>query len=458
MHHWDVIVVGAGAAGLLAAARAAELGRRALLLEKNPRPGVKILMSGGTRCNLTHQATAREIVEAFGRPGKFLHSALAELAPQGVVDLIEAEGVATKVEAHGKIFPASDRAADVLHALLRIAERSGVQWALNEPARRLSRSPDGRFRITTSRRTLEAERLIVTTGGQSYPACGTSGDAYAWMAAWGHRLATPRPALTPIRVADAWPRSLRGVSLPDVAVRVIASGESRPLAARRGAVLFAHFGLSGPAVLDVSRAVSLAARPGDLKIQCNFVPAQSSESLRQDWRQAAQRDGRRTVLQHLSLLVPRRLAEALLAICQTPSLRRLAEWSQSEQSAMQEAMQACQLSVTGVLGFSKAEVTAGGVDLKDVDSRTMESRQVAGLYLGRRTARPGRTHRRLQFPSSLQHRRTGRPRGRRSQRDDPLCDAVAGVARCRKMSPQAPSQEFLRPRSRCCPQGRPPAD
>src|SRR5687768_2966383 len=172
---WDVVVAGAGAAGLMAAINAAEHGRRVLLLEKNRKPGVKVLMSGGTRCNLTHATDDRGIVEAFGPPGRFLHSALAALGVEATVDLFEAEGVATKVEETGKVFPVSNRALDVLDALLRRLERSGATLALQEPLRELTPAEDG-FTLTTSNRVLRVPRLILTTGGQSYPGCGTTGD------------------------------------------------------------------------------------------------------------------------------------------------------------------------------------------------------------------------------------------------------------------------------------------
>src|SRR5215470_665730 len=176
---WDVIVLGAGAAGLMAALRAAERERRTLLLEKNRKPGIKILMSGGTRCNLTHATDNRGIVAAFGPPGKFLHSALAALGVQQTIDLFETEGVATKVEETGKIFPVSNRAADVLDALLRRLHRSGAELALDEPVLDISRADAG-FTLTTPGRLITASRVIVTTGGQSYPGSGTTGDGYGF--------------------------------------------------------------------------------------------------------------------------------------------------------------------------------------------------------------------------------------------------------------------------------------
>src|SRR4051812_20380147 len=159
---WDVVVIGAGAAGLVAAARAAERGRRTLLLEKNRKPGVKILMSGGTRCNITHATDNRGIVEAYGPPGRFLHAALAALSVQDTIDLFEAEGVATKVEETGKVFPVSNKATDVLAALLRRLERSGAVLALAEPVRDLRRTDTG-FTLTTPGRVLTAGRVILTS-------------------------------------------------------------------------------------------------------------------------------------------------------------------------------------------------------------------------------------------------------------------------------------------------------
>src|SRR3954463_7345254 len=166
---WDAIIAGAGAAGLMAAIHAAERGRRVLLLEKGKKPGVKILMSGGTRCNITHDCDARGIVEAFGSNGKVLHSALAYLGPRETVSFFNDAGVATKVEETGKVFPVSNRALDVLDALLKRLARSGATLALNEPVQDITLSADDGFRVVTSSRTLTGEHVLITSGGKSYP-------------------------------------------------------------------------------------------------------------------------------------------------------------------------------------------------------------------------------------------------------------------------------------------------
>lgn len=389
---WDVIVIGAGAAGLVAAARAAELGRRVLVLEKNTKPGVKILMSGGTRCNITHATDSRGIVRAFGRAGSFLHSALASLSPDAVVAMIEAEGVPTKVEPTGKVFPASDRALDVLNALRRRLDRSGATLVLAEPVLEVAReevSEEFAFAIRTSQRTLTATSVVLTTGGQSYPGCGTTGDGYKWARALGHTIVTPRPSLVPLTIRADWAKSLRGVTLPDVGLHVAAlpeaasSGDPLPDAPppRRDALLFAHFGLSGPGPLNVSRVVACHPQPRSLALACDFLPDTSDALLEQELRAAAARSGKRHVAAVLAQWLPRRLVDALLTQAGLPADRSAAELSRQERAELIRSVKRQLVPLTGTLGFEKAEVTTGGISLHEVDSRTMQSKRVPGLYL-----------------------------------------------------------------------------
>jgi len=374
-----VIIAGAGAAGLLAAARSAEQGRSTLLLEKNRKPGVKILMSGGTRCNLTHATDNRGIVEAFGPPGRFLHSALAALSVDETVALFEAEGVATKVEETGKIFPVSNKAVDVLNALLRRLTRSGATLALGEPLLDLERREQG-FVVSTSSRTLTARRLILTPGGKSYPGSGTTGDGYDFAARFGHTLVPPRPALVPVTVAAPWVADLRGITLPDVTVRVLTEAE-RVLASRRGSLLFAHFGLSGPVILDVSRVVSGHPQPQALVLEVDVLPADKEPELDESLRQESAASGRKQLAVVLSDRLPRRLCETLLVLAELPVDRKAAALSRAERTRLVQTIKHLRLSITGTLGFGKAEVTAGGVALEEVDSRTMRSKLVPELFI-----------------------------------------------------------------------------
>ena len=252
----DVVVVGAGAAGLFAAHAAAAAGCRVLVLEKNRKIGVKILISGGSRCNLTHDCSFREVATAFGNAERFLLSALGQLTPQMVVELIERLGVSTYVEAHtGKVFPVSDRALDVRDALHRRAVEAGAEFLCHCPLRELRKS-DGLFQLVTDRQTFSARTVILTSGGLSYPGCGTTGDGYPWARHFGHRIVTPHPALTPLVSQAAWVHQLSGIALEDTLVTALGPQEA-PLGSARTATLFTHFGLSGPAPMDVSRFVTL---------------------------------------------------------------------------------------------------------------------------------------------------------------------------------------------------------
>lgn len=375
---WDVVVIGAGAAGLLAATRAAERGRHTLLLEKNRRPGVKILMSGGTRCNLTHSTDDRGIVEAFGPAGRFLHSPLASLSVQDTIDLFESEGVATKVEETGKVFPVSNRAADVLDALLRRLERSGAVLALGEPVLGIEKIDPG-FTITTAARAVSAGRVILTSGGQSYPGSGTTGDGYAFAARLSHTIIPPRPALAPLTTSAPWVPTLRGVTVADAAVRIMEGG--RLLASRRGSLLFAHFGLSGPVVLDVSRVVSGHERPGELHVEIDLLPTTTEADLDDELRREATTSGRKQLAGVLAHHLPRRLAETILTLAGLSMDRKAAALPRSDRAKLVERVKHLEVPVTGTLGFKKAEVTAGGVNLAEVDSRTMQSKRVPGLYI-----------------------------------------------------------------------------
>ncbi|HEX3152036.1 MAG TPA: NAD(P)/FAD-dependent oxidoreductase [Gemmataceae bacterium] len=375
---WDVVVIGAGAAGLMAAIHAAERGRRTLLLEKNRKPGVKILMSGGTRCNITHDCDNRGIVQAYGAPGKFLHSALAALSVQQTIAFFEAEGVATKIEETGKVFPVSNKAIDVLDALLRRLKRSGATLALEQPVSDIRKAHDC-FEVQTARQIASCPRVILTSGGQSYPGSGTRGDGYAWAQRFGHTIVATRPALVPVTVRAEWIAELRGVTLADVGIQVIDRG--KPIAARRGGFLFAHFGLSGPAPLDVSKAISTHDDPQSLELELDFLPALPEQEFDEFLRNESLASGKKQLAVVMSERLPRRLCDALLNLCEQPLDRRATGLSKVDRQKLVQCVKRLRVPVQGTLGFEKAEVTTGGVSLDEVDSRTMESKLAPGFHL-----------------------------------------------------------------------------
>ena len=377
-YDWDAVVVGAGAAGLMAAAIAAERGRRVLLLEKGRKPGVKILMSGGTRCNITHDCDDRGIIAAFGPNGKFLHSALAHFGVRDTIAFFNGEGVATKVEETGKVFPVSDRAVDVLDALLRRLGRSGAILSVGEPVRGVVPLAGGGFRVGTDRREVTAEHVAVTTGGRSYPGCGTTGDGYAFATGLGHTVTATRPALVPLTVRADWVADLRGVTLPDIGLKVVDDGKA--LASRRGSLLFAHFGLTGPAPLDVSRAVSGHPAPDRLCLEADFLPGETELAFDEFVRTETAASGKKLLAVVLAEKLTRRVCDQLLAACGLPADRKAAALSKPDRLKLVAAAKRLRVPVRGTLGFEKAEVTAGGVTLAEVDSRTLRSKLVPGLF------------------------------------------------------------------------------
>lgn len=381
--HCQVLILGAGAAGMMAAIRSAERGRQTILLEKNSKPGVKILMSGGTRCNLTHNTDAAGIVEAFGRPGRFLHSALAAFSPTNVVEFFNNVGVATKVEETGKVFPVSNRALDVQRALRGRVESSGCELRLGEAAESISHS-DGRFRVTTPDGIYFAESLVVTTGGKSYPGCGTTGDGYSWAESFGHTIVTTHPALVPITVAAGWATALQGITVPNVHLRIIdkriENKRKQIMEQHKGSTLFTHFGLSGPTPMNVSRAITRHPTPRDLVVSCDFLPNSTGASLENHWQQLGQSEGSQRVSKELSQHLPARLVAALLEQANLPADQRFADLSRTSRSELVSSAKSATMPVLGTRGYKKAEVTAGGVQLKEVDSRTMESKIVPGLH------------------------------------------------------------------------------
>jgi predicted Rossmann fold flavoprotein len=389
----------------LAAARAAERGARVLLLEKNRRPGVKILMSGGTRCNITNargmrrldvvsgpidpaydpalSVGIRAIEQAFGPGGAFLRPALRALDVDATVKLFEEAGVATKVEAGGKIFPVSDRATDVLDALVRRLECSGARvWCTSaalaiEPIDRPAGGGAG-FLVRLAGRAVSTSRVIVCVGGRSYPGCGTTGDGYVIARRFGHTIIDPRPALVPLDAGAEWVAGLKGLSVADAAASV-RDPDHGVIGRRREGVLFTHFGLSGPAILDVSRFVARSDCASRLTLRLDLVPEESQEELDRGL-QAACRQGRRPPASLLPSALPRRLGECLVAVAGIPSDRMSPDLSRDERRRLISAIKDLNLPIRGTLGFPKAEVTSGGVSLDQVDPGTLESRMRPGLH------------------------------------------------------------------------------
>jgi len=387
----NIVIVGAGAAGLMAAASAAGACRdqsvacRVVVLEKNRKAGVKILMSGGTRCNITHDCGPDRIMEAFGRGGSFLRQSLAMLPPDEVVRLFNSLGVATQVESTGKVFPTSNRALDVRDSLLRYAIEAGAEVKLESIVKGIERDGDG-FVVRMEDGDLRADKLIITSGGRSYPGCGTIGEGYVWMKSLGHSITPTRPALVPLVGGEAWMHEISGVTLEKVGASVWSVPETgqkadkRPLLTRTGGFLFTHIGYSGPTAMDVSGLITGAGEPTKTRLTLDLVPDIQSSSIESWFDESRRRDGKRKVVAAIAEWVPKRLADAITHDAGVNDCS-FAELPRAAMMKLTSNLKQLPLPVTGTRGFEKAEVTAGGVSLREVDPRTMQSRLVNNLFI-----------------------------------------------------------------------------
>lgn len=377
---WDLIVVGGGAAGLWAAGTAAERGKKVLVLEKNRKPGVKILMSGGTRCNITHHCDVEGIIEAFGQQGRFLKPALYELPPSAVVQEVNRLGVATKVEDTGKVFPVSDRAIDVRDALLKRLHSAGARLDPGVAVLDVRPSQAKGWSVQIEAEQLQTEKVLLCSGGLSYAGCGTTGDGYVWAKQAGHTLLDTSPALTPLLSPAAWAHELTGVTLPDVEARVVIVDQKSkdPRMSSRGGFLWTHFGCSGPVPMNVSRFVSASAEPHKSILMMDLVPRIAESELAA--RLTASTAGRRSVGVVLQQYVPRQLAACLLRRAKLQESVTLSELPRVARLQLLEDLKRLRLPLSGTRGYPKAEVTRGGVKTREVNPHTLESRIAAGLF------------------------------------------------------------------------------
>ena len=419
----SVIVVGAGAAGLTAALRAAEAGARVTLLNAHPKIGLKILMSGGTRCNVTHQHVDER--DYHGGSRHFVRRILNAFTADEARAWIESLGAGLKLEPTGKFFPVTDDAHSVLDALLGACERAGVTIVAGARVVRIERAGASgervageaageqavgeaggalrpRFRLGIQRVRdsaafgpevaavgerhwplpaaapddwMEADAVVLATGGLSFPRTGSDGTGYALAESLGHTIVPTVPALTPLAASDPWCARLQGLTL-DVELTLRVAG--RREAITRGSFLFTHFGYSGPAALDLSRHWHYAG--GERAVSASFLPGERPETLREAWLEAA-RDPHLGVRKHLGSRLPDRLVVALCEECGVAPATAPAQVERGRREALLSLVTARALPVTGTLGYEKAEVTAGGVTLSEVDPATLESRKAPGVYL-----------------------------------------------------------------------------
>lgn len=371
---WPVCVVGAGAAGLMAAITAARNGASVLLLDTREKFGAKIIMSGGTRCNLTN----REVSEkdyATSEPNIVRAILRSYTSTQALIFFKEIGVEVAEEPGIGKFFPVMESGQFVLEMLIKEALRIGVTI---EAPRKVTTIEPG-FRVAGEGFEYQAQKVILTTGGLSFPSTGSDGTGDAIVQKLGHTILFREPSLTPLVTADEDWKKLTGISL-ETKLTFIENG--KPLKSFQGSFLFTHFGFSGPVVLNISRFWICSNLENKRQIIANFLPALSEEKMRKEIVQGHFLFPKQTIKGYLNQKkLPDRFVETLLSKCQVITGIQLCDLMKTERERILKELFHHELSVTGDKGYAKAEVTAGGVDLREIKKETMESRKVPGLYL-----------------------------------------------------------------------------
>ncbi len=365
----EVCIVGAGAAGLWAAAACAKQRVSTLVLEKTRRTGTKILSSGGSRCNLTTMLGPSEAAKHFGAGKNFIKPAFQALPPRAARAHFESLGVRTKEEPEfDKVFPASDSAREVRDALLDDALRAGAKIRLETPVSGVEQTEDGWAVHVPGGRVL-CRKLLICTGGKSYPKSGTTGDAYPWFSSLGLKLVDPVPALVPLTSPAPWVHELSGIAV-DGELCIGARRRLRP-------VLFTHKGISGPAAMDLSEEVT---RGGSREARLDLLPEMTQDALRALLKDAAGQPGSPKLRTLLPL--PRRIIETVATLAGLPEANPAAnQINKAARNKLVALFKGLPIPISGSLGFAKAEVTSGGLDLGEVERRTMEVKRFPGLYV-----------------------------------------------------------------------------
>jgi predicted Rossmann fold flavoprotein len=374
METLDIIVIGAGPAGMFASIKAASMGRRVLLLEKNRSAGKKLLMSGSGRCNITHGGNIKNFFSHYGENDKFLRPALLEFKNTDLVNFLNERGMATVVDENGKVFPESQDSGQVLDILLKECRRQNVIIRFFEPVNSVRKS-GGIFEVRAGENIYKSEKLVIATGGRSYPSTGSTGDGYLFARSLGHNIIEPAPALAPVRIRDYPFRLLEGISLYDSFIVLYRQG--RKIRQRTGDIMLTRGGLSGPGILDLSRYIM----PGD-EIKISLMSHETLKDFREDFPVQISEHGK-SKLKNLideNYFVPERLLKKVFEMAEVPYEIKSAEVRKNDRQKLIEFLTGFPLQVEALGGYNIAMATRGGVDIKEIDPKTMESRIAANLY------------------------------------------------------------------------------
>jgi len=372
-----VVIIGAGPAGLMAAIFSAGAGSATMIIEANTSAGRKLLLTGAGRCNLTHQAEPAKLVREFGDKGRFLSFCLYQYPPKYVQDFFAGLGLRLKIEKDGCVFPASDRAGDVRDVLVERAKKLGVRFLYDRRVKSIVKK-DSTFIISTEKEPVHAEKLIVTTGGLSWPNTGSTGDGYRFAREMGHTITEPRASLVPLVTREDWPKQLAGTAVEDV--RVSARVKKKIITA--GAIIFTEDGIGGPVVLDMSRYLTdyLHSLGTPIVISLDLAPQVKEAELERKITESMAANPKKKVVNVLAEFVPRRLSALLCGQAGCGEGITAGHLKKDVRKKLLRLFKALPLSVVGTRPIEEAMVTRGGVSINEIKPKTMESKICPGLF------------------------------------------------------------------------------
>ncbi|MBR2338231.1 MAG: NAD(P)/FAD-dependent oxidoreductase [Clostridia bacterium] len=374
-----VIVVGGGAAGLMAAGRAARRGYRVTVVERNARPARKVMITGKGRCNVTNACSVQECVAQTPGNGRFLYSAFSAFSPADTMAFFEEQGVPLKIERGNRVFPVSDKAVDIVDALVRYAKNGGVRFVTGRVTQLCIEDGVCTGVMLEDGQRLEAYAVIVCTGGCSYPVTGSTGDGYALAQQAGHTVIPPRPSLAPLVIQEDWCRDAQGLSLKNSALTVTDTVIGKTVYTDFGEMLFTHFGVSGPMILSAA-AHMRDMQAGRYRLSIDLKPALTPEQLDARFVREFEEQKNTCVGNAMGALLPRSLIGSVLRLAGVAGEVKCHSVTREQRRALCTTLKALPLTVEGFRPIAEAIVTAGGVSTKELSAATMESKLVGGLY------------------------------------------------------------------------------
>ena len=378
---FDVVVIGGGPAGMMAAGRAAERGAKVILIEKNSGLGKKLLITGGGRCNVTNaEPDTRKLLAKFKENDQFLFSAFSQWNVKDTLDFFHSRGMETKVEAELRVFPITNKSQSVWNVLVEHIKAHGVSVLSKSPVEELElldnlvsgiKLKDGSI--------IKARSVILATGGISHPETGSTGDGFKWLSGMGHKITRPVAALVPIAIKDKWVERVAGLTLPKAKITVLQGGVKQEISS--GKILFTHVGLSGPAILNLSASVGELLKYGEVVILLDLLPELDYSMLNDKFQEIFKEQDKRKFKNCLSALVPSSLAPVIVSLSGIDPDKQCNSVTREERLGLVKLLKHLDLAVDSLLGEDKAITTSGGVSLDEVDFKTMRSRLLPNLYI-----------------------------------------------------------------------------